>query len=123
MSEFQDLKAGDEVVLVSRGLGKDKYLLKQVDRVTKTQIVIGNSKYNRVNGFEAGSNSWYRDSLKMPTEDALKKVQEYNQFVLKWHLMKDFQDIDWDKFSFEQLKQIEAFINSLETAVKDSNNE
>jgi len=123
MSEFQDLKVGDKVVLVSRGLGKDKYLLKQVDRVTKTQIVIGNSKYNRVNGFEAGSNSRYRDSLKMPTEDALKKVQEYNQFVLKWHLMKDFQDIDWDKFSFEQLKQIEAFINSLETAVKDSNNE
>jgi hypothetical protein len=119
MSEFQDLKVGDKVVLVSRGLGKDKYLLKQVDRVTKTQIVIGNSKYNRVSGFEVGSNGWYCDCLKMPTEDALQKVEEYNQFVLKWHLMKDFQDIDWDKFSFEQLKQIEAFINSLETAVKD----
>lgn len=119
MSEFQDLKVGDKVVLVSRGLGKDKYLLKQVDRVTKTQIVIGNSKYSRVNGFEIGYSGWYRDSLQMPTKDALKKVQEYNQFVLKWHLMKDFQDMDWDKFSFEQLQQIQQFINGLETAVKD----
>ena len=118
MNEFQDLKAGDEVVLVSRGLGRNKYHLKKIDRATKTQIVIGNTKFRRNDGREI-ADGWYRDSIKLLTEDALKQVAEYNQFVLKWNLIKDFQETDWDKFSLEQLQQIQKFINGMETAVKD----
>ena len=118
MSEFQDLKAGDEVVLVSRGLGRDKYHLKKVERTTKFQIVIGNTKFRRSDGREI-TDGWYRDYLKLPTQDALQQVAEYNQSVLKWHSMKDLQDTDWDKFSLEQLQQIQSFVNEMETAVKD----
>lgn len=118
MSEFQDLKAGDKVVLVSRSLGHDKYHLKNIDRATKTQIIIGNTKFRRSDGREI-ANSWYRDSIELLTEDALKKVTEYNRFVLKLHLMHDLQETDWDKFSLEQLQQIQDFISQMDTAVKD----
>ena len=117
MNEFQDLKAGDEVVLVSCGLGRDKYHLKKIDRATKTQIVIGNTKFRRSDGREM-TDGWYRDRIKLLTEDALKEVEEYNQSVLKWHSMKDLQDTDWNKFSLEQLQQIQDFVNQMETAVK-----
>lgn len=117
MSEFNDLKAGDEVVLVSCGLGRDKYHLKKIDRATKTQIVIGNTKFRRSDGREM-TDGWYRDRIKLLTEDALKEVEEYNQSVLKWNLMNDLQETDWNKFNLEQLREIEGFINERQTAVK-----
>ena len=48
MSEFQNLKVGDEVILISNGLGATKYLLRKVERLTKTQIIIDNFKFRRI---------------------------------------------------------------------------
>lgn len=114
MSEFNDLKAGDEVVLISNGLGATKYLIQKIDRVTKTQIAIGNFKYRRNDGRQIGYNKYYGDRLCMPTEAMRQKVKEYNQSLLRWHSMKDLQDTDW--VSLEQLQQIQSFVNEMETA-------
>lgn len=51
--ELKDLKAGDEVIITEpwhKSIGV-------IDRVTKTQIVIGERKYNRKTGFEVGKYS------------------------------------------------------------------
>ena len=119
MSEFQDLKVGDEVILISNGLGATKYLLKKVQRLTKTQIVIDNFKYRRSDGRQIGYNGYYGDRLSLPTETMRQKMKEYNQSLLKWHCINDLRQTDWDKFSLQQLQQIQKFINGLETAVKD----
>lgn len=116
MSEFENLKAGDDVVLVSG----THYFLKKIDRVTKTQIVIGDEKFRRTSGLKFG-NRGDRNYLKMPTDTMLQKVKEYNQSLLKWHCVKNLGTTNWNKFSLKQLKQIETFINSLETVVEGAN--
>jgi hypothetical protein len=110
MSEFEDLKAGDEVVLISRVFGDTQYSLKKVERVTKTQIVIDNTKYRRSDGWEI-SRHWNRDNIELPTPEMLQKVEKYNQSVLRWNLMKDLQKIGWGQFSLEHLREIKNFIN------------
>lgn len=119
MSEFQNLKVGDEVILISNGLGATKYLLREVERLTKTQIIIDNFKYRRSDGRQIGYNSYYGDRLSLPTETMRQKMKEYNQSLLKWHCINDLRQIDFNKFSFEQLQQIQEFISGLQTAVKD----
>lgn len=119
MSEFQDLKEGDEVILISNGLGATKYLLKKVQRLTKTQIVIDNFKYRRTDGRQIGYDGLYGDRLVMPTEIMRHRMQEYNQLLLKQHSIYDLRQINWNQFSLEQLQQIQQFISGLQTAVRD----
>jgi len=46
-----------------------------VSRVTKTQIIIGETKYNRENGYEVGKNIW-RSSIQIDNiEDGINKIK------------------------------------------------
>lgn len=118
MSEFQDLKAGDEVVLLSGRFGDTRYSLEKIERVTKTLIIINGDRYRRADGRQTGE-SWHKNYLKMPTEEMLNKVKCYERLVVKRDIIKSFREFNFNKFSLEQLQQIQQFINGLETAVKD----
>jgi hypothetical protein len=107
-----DVKVGDKVVLESYGIGSIKYLVKTVDRVTKTQIIIGNMKYKKDTGRQIGNkNKWYPDDkIHLPSVDMIEKVNDYQNQLRKYHLVKDLSEFDWNKFDLERLNEIAAFV-------------
>ena len=67
------LKAGDVVIVHSR---VDGYRERSVDKVTKTQIIVGGAKFRRSDGYEMGP-EWGRESnIEYPT----KKVRHIATF-------------------------------------------
>ena len=106
-----DVKTGDKVVISSSGFGGTKYTLKTVDRVTKTQIVVGNRKFNRITHIQIGGNSsWYKDHLYLATDDMIKKVNDYQNQLKKYHLVRDLGQFSWDQFDLERLNEIAKFV-------------
>lgn len=70
---LETVKAGD-VLLISGHFQSDERLEK-VDRVTKTQVVIGNTKFRMVDGFAIGyAGSWNIPRARIPTPDQLEAV-------------------------------------------------
>lgn len=55
------------------------YLLKKVDRTTKTQIIIFNQRFSRINGREIGSGHTYHvESIQIPTPELILEVKIMN---------------------------------------------
>lgn len=70
---LQNLKAGDRVVIVS-GYGRVESLA-SVSKVTATQIVCGEARFRKSNGYAPGT-SWDRSRLAQPTTDILERIEE-----------------------------------------------
>lgn len=71
-----DLQPGDEVIVDHGGLSiYSKPRLAKVDRVTATQIIIGDDRYNRSNGKLRGGTSYYGNKwLSVPTSEDRARV-------------------------------------------------
>lgn len=68
---LENIKAGDEVLLSGGGWGQAKKQVLIVSRTTKTQIIIGSSRYNKKSGYPVGSScgSWDRPNSIGPVTD------------------------------------------------------
>jgi hypothetical protein len=108
---MMDVKAGDKVVISSFGFGSTKYVLKTVNRTTRTQIIVGNQRFDRNTGVQiGGASSWRKDRLYLATDDMLEKVNDYQNQLKKYHLVKDLSKFNWNKFDLERLNEIAAFV-------------
>lgn len=64
--DLNAVQAGDELLCHS-GYGSQQ-VLARVDRVTPTQIVIGNSRYRRADGYRVGDTGYGRGRVTIPTD-------------------------------------------------------
>src|SRR5512146_1346394 len=55
--DFSDAKVGDEVI--TRSAYSDRYRRAKIERVTKTMVVVNDTRYRRSNGMQTGTDSWY----------------------------------------------------------------
>jgi len=69
---LENVQAGDELV---RTWNRKKDLV-TVDRVTKTQIVIGHGRYRKRDGFQVGSSRFNRGYLRLPVAGEVEQLQE-----------------------------------------------
>lgn len=93
------LKAGDKVYINNRYNG---ITIHTIDRVTKTQIIIGNTKYNK-NGSQIGAYSrWSREYIYEITPDI---IAEYNIQKLQKKLLK-INTIKINKENYSQIKKL-----------------
>ena len=100
---LEHLKAGDTVYVNSRWHGISFY---KIDRVTKTQIIIGNTKYNK-NGYQIGSHdTWNYTWIQEVTPEI---IQQYKNQQLQKKLIK-LQEI---KITDENYEDVLSHINSL----------
>lgn len=66
---LEDLQPGDEIV-VWPAHASDRLRIQKIDRITKTQIVIGNLKFRRDSGRQVGSHDcWHFFSVSVPTAE------------------------------------------------------
>lgn len=93
---LQALKAGDSVVL-QRGIGNGLNVC-VVDKVTRTQVVIGGSRFRRDTGREVGGYTWDRASIVEPTADRVHKarLQSARSYLssVRWSEVSDATVLD-----------------------------
>jgi hypothetical protein len=68
-----NLKPGDRVIVSGRFASDD--MLKIVDRITKTQIIIGGVKFRRDNGYRIGTYQWNMVHLSPVTDEKLYRIR------------------------------------------------
>lgn len=86
---LESVKAGD-LLLISSHFRSDDKLLK-VDRITKTQVVIGNNKYRISDGRAIGyGGEWNIPRASIPTDEQIENIQfSQNKKMLIEKLQKD----------------------------------
>ena len=73
MSELNDLKVGDKVI-VSGAYIYDR--ISQVEKATKKHIIVEGSKYSKAFGWVVGHSSYSSNHIRPATEDDIKRVEE-----------------------------------------------
>jgi hypothetical protein len=72
--DFSTLTEGSKVVICG-GYGTD-YQIVKIDRLTKTQVVIGNSKFRRDSGNEIGVDGYSRRSISVAPHLFIRAKQQ-----------------------------------------------
>ena len=102
MSDLQSLKEGDQV-LIYIGVGAEPGIRK-IDRLTPTQVVIGNDKFNRKTGEKIGSQDrWSRTRIAAPKEGQIEQITNVWKRRLLAHKVGT---IKWDTLPAETLQAV-----------------
>ena len=107
MKELKDLVAGDEVLVT----GTLHRRIAKVDKVTKTQIVIDNTRFRRDSGWQCGSDRWNVRRISVPTEKEISDVKEEN---LRKILINTISSFDFERLSTNELKQVYNIVKGKE---------
>lgn len=71
---LEGIKANDKVIM-SRGHGAGTSSVCKVDRVTKTQIVIGSDRFRRKDGRRVGGDGWFSVRIEECTSEAVEEIK------------------------------------------------
>ena len=99
MKELKDLVEGDEVLVT----GMFHRRIAKIDKVTKTQIVVDNARFNKNSGWQCGSNIWNRRKIYVPTEKEISDIKEENLLNTLVYAISSF---DFKRLSTDELKQV-----------------
>lgn len=111
MSEFENLKVGDKVIVSERFWGE---MIRNVMRITNKQIVVCNRHYWKENGKEAGGSSY----LLIATEERIKQIEDRKKAT---ELCAFLNMTHWEDLSLESLTTIVDCVKK-ELAIEPQNN-
>ena len=97
MSEFENLKVGDQVIVSGRCLYER---VSEVTKVTDKQIVVGKSNYWKKNGYEVGG--FYR-RLVIATDKRIKQIDDRNKSL---EMRKFLDKTHWEDLSLKSLTTV-----------------
>ena len=100
MSELEDLKVGDKVIVGGTYIN-DR--ISQVEKVTKKHIIVEGLKYNRTYGWVAGLSSSSSNHIKPATEEDIRRVEEETE---KRNIVNYLTKIHFKELSYETLVAI-----------------
>mgnify|MGYP003138944622 CR=1 FL=1 len=75
MMSMEHIKAGDEVWLSPTWRGPGSVV--SVDRVTKTQIVCGDARFRRRDGWKVGAKGWRTQHIEDITRERLEAIERH----------------------------------------------
>jgi len=105
MKTLLELKSGDTVIIHNRD-----YLdrPKEIERITKTQIVVAGVKYRRNSGQQVSGNSYYLASIRVPKEGEIEECFA----TIRLHKAKAYlSQYPWNKMNnIELLEKIKALL-------------
>lgn len=100
MNELENIKVGD---LMVAHVSYCRYCLRKVERVTKTQIVVGGTHYWKKNGLLVGRGVWRLGYIRRAKE---KDIEFFNKVKQKNELLTFIRKVAWCNLSFESLQTI-----------------
>ena len=104
-----DLKAGDQVIIVMHGY-PSSYNRCTVDRVTNTQIIIGNSRYRRENGRRIGDDTWHSATLHEITPEMEERMRKFQLEQERLELARKMDTVRWGTLPRETLDAVWALV-------------
>lgn len=107
MKELKDLVVGDDVLVISRSYRR----IAKINKVTKTQIVVDNTRFRRISGWQCGGDRCDGKSISVPTEKEISDVKEEN---LRKTLIYSISSFDFKRLSTDELKQVYNIVKSKE---------
>lgn len=99
MKELKDLVTGDEVLVTGMSCRR----IAEIDKVTKTQIVVGNTRFRRDSGWQCGGDRWNIRRISVPTE---KEITEIKEETLRKKLIFTISSFDFKHLSITELEQV-----------------
>jgi hypothetical protein len=97
---LEDLKPGDRVIVDSGFFGPT---LRTVERVTATQILVGQSRYRRSSGSPVGGDPWARNYLREATPECVAQVRQRS-------LAERLAKTKWSEYPLERLEAVAALL-------------
>ena len=107
MKELKDLVVGDDVLVTVMSY---RHIAK-VDKVTKTQIIVNNTRFRRDSGLQFGSDRWNVRRISVPTE---KEISDVKEEVLRKTLIYAISSFDFERLSINELKQVYNIVKGKE---------
>lgn len=99
MKELKDLVAGDKVLVTGMSCRR----ITEIDKVTKTQIVVSNTRFRRDSGWQCGGDRWNVKRISVPTE---KEISEIKEEILRKKLIFAISSSDFKHLSIAELEQV-----------------
>ena len=69
--DLSSLKVGDKVVFY----GCNSKRISTIDKITKTEIVIGNLKFRKSNGIQVGTDTWTNKCIGIASKEIIEKIE------------------------------------------------
>lgn len=104
--DLNTLKTDDFVAIFHHGYKHDVCKRVKIDRITKTQIIIGNSRFLKRDGYKIGDTLTYPSYIRCITPKIEKEIVEYNLKIKKENLINKIKNIKLDEFSIETLEEV-----------------
>ncbi len=98
---LQQIKVGDKIAI--RRTENRGYLISNVSRVTKTLIIAGNDRFNKVSGYSVGDDIWSTSHLEEITQQIEDEIALNNLITRCKQLMRE---IPLSKLTIIELKSI-----------------
>lgn len=102
---LKNLKVGDTVIASGRNFNR----ICTIDRLTKTQIVVGNLKYRISDGGLVGAGNWNYGSLHEPTEEFINNIKNTQKRNI---LINNIKNIDWYSYDNDKLDAVLKIVNN-----------
>lgn len=99
-------------VAISSDFGYRSYRRAVIERITPTQIVIGQSKYRRADGRKIGDGSWERSYLLEMTDDIRETIEVER-------LAQLIQKTNWRKRKIGDLRAIAEILRADDRATEE----
>ena len=100
--DLSSLKVGDKVVFY----GCNSKRISTIDKITKTEIVIGNLKFRKSNGIQVGTDTWTNKCIGIASKEIIEKIErEQNIRDMRIYIEKCL-----DSLNYNQLEAIYKII-------------
>lgn len=105
--KLEDLGPGDKVIVPG---GFRLGYVRAIDRVTKTQIIVGRNRYSRNDGYPVpcGRDAWTR-KIRVATEEGIAEIEEEEK---RFNAKGVIHRANLDGLTTDQLERIRAIIES-----------
>ena len=104
MSELEDLKVGDKVIV---GGYYTHTRIRQVEKVTKKHIVVEGNKFSKEFGWIDGCSSYTSDHIRPASEEDIRRVEEETE---KRNIVNYLTIANFEKLSFTTLVAIRDIV-------------
>lgn len=101
MNEFENMKVGD--LMIVKGSYTCGDCLREVERVTKSQIVVDKRRYRKKDGRLVGGGVWCYGYIRPATE---KDIERLNKVKQKNELIAFIKKVAWCNLSLDSLQTI-----------------
>jgi hypothetical protein len=93
---LEALKTGDEV---ASSYGWNGHHIETVTHATSTQIVVGNARFRRKDGYRVGDTGFRRAKIYEPTEEVREEIERFE-------LVRTLEIVSWKKLPIETLRAV-----------------